>query len=110
VIRRARGVAVIAHPVSLKLPPPELRALLRELEAAGLGGVEAYYPEHPRPMVLLCRALAEEIGLAVTGGSDYHGAATPRIQMGRGLGTLEVPDEVLDQLAARRPSRPDRSS
>ena len=45
-IRGAGGVAVLAHPYSLRIGKEALAALLGELAAAGLAGVECYYSEH----------------------------------------------------------------
>jgi hypothetical protein len=39
----------------------------------------------------------------VTGGSDYHGRYKPDLSVGTGLGDLNVPDDLLDALEARRP-------
>ena len=41
--------------------------------------------------------------LVPTGGSDFHGRSKPDLAIGTGLGDLDVPDDRLDQLAARRP-------
>ena len=44
------------------------------------------------------RQMAAELGLALTGGSDYHGAGKPHIAIGRGTGDLFVPAEILETL------------
>ena len=45
--------------------------------------------------------MARRFDLAVTGGSDFHGANKPRIELGRGFeGNLNVPRSVLDRLRA----------
>jgi hypothetical protein len=46
--------------------------------------------------------LARRTGLVPTGGSDFHGAVSPGIRLGVGFGGLNVPDEVLGHLEARR--------
>lgn len=97
-IRTAGGLPVIAHPFSLKLTARELRPYLKSLIAAGLAGIEVYYSEHDGEMRRQYRALAEELGLLATGGSDYHGDMSPGIEMGRGMGDLLVPDHVWDRL------------
>ncbi|MHB8681485.1 MAG: PHP domain-containing protein [Acidimicrobiales bacterium] len=97
------AVAVLAHPLSLGLAPPALESAVRELADAGLGGIEATYgrytPEDRRQL----RALAERAGVVATGGSDFHGTFKPDLRVGTGLGDLDVPDDVLDELEARRP-------
>jgi hypothetical protein len=54
-------------------------------------------------------AMAGRHDLVVTGGSDYHGAYKPDLQIGTGHGDLQVPDEILEPLEARRPSHWARS-
>jgi len=102
IIRAAGGVAVLAHPYALRMATPALRKLLARLQEAGLGGLEVYYPLHPLPLQLELLELAKELGLVATGGSDFHGALKPDIQLGRGFGPLRVPDEVLEELYARK--------
>jgi len=47
VVRRAGGVAVVAHPRQLRVDSPDgYRALFAELAAAGLGGIEVAHPSH----------------------------------------------------------------
>ena len=46
--------------------------------------------------------MAKQANLVPTGGSDFHGEVSPGIHLGTGFGGLNVPDEVLAQLEARR--------
>ena len=101
-IRAAGGVPVLAHPCSLKLGQKQLRALLMELKEQGLAGVEVYHSEHNPSQTKLYHRLATDLGLAATGGSDFHGALMPDIKLGRGFGRLRVPDELLPPLEALR--------
>jgi 3',5'-nucleoside bisphosphate phosphatase len=105
VIRLARasgGVAVLAHPLSLELGAGRLEALVAGLAEAGLGGIEAvygaYHPEQRRAL----RRMARRHGLVATGGSDYHGSFKPDLEVGTGMGDLDVPDSALEELVARR--------
>jgi len=100
-VRAAGGVAVLAHPLTLRLPPRRLRAAVRDLADAGLGGIEVYYPEHTPALRKQYLTLAEEFDLVVTGGSDYHGDANPAIRLGTGFGALNVPDDAVDRLRER---------
>ena len=67
-VTEAGGKAVLAHPGQYgnyeELP---------RLAAAGLWGIEAYHPKHSPENVNRCLELARQYGLAVTGGSDFHG-------------------------------------
>lgn len=101
--RESGGVAVLAHPLSLGLSAGALERFVGELAAAGFAGIEAVYgryrPEERRALA----ALARRFDLVATGGSDFHGSFKPDLSVGTGLGDLQVPDDRLDQLAARRP-------
>lgn len=106
IIRGAGGVAVLAHPFTLKLGRRELAEEVRRLAGCGLGGIEAYYSEHTPAMQEEYSALAKSLGMLVTGGSDFHGEGNPAIRMGRGFGNLDVPDLLVGPLmeAMRLPS------
>jgi len=83
-IRDAKGIPVMAHPFTLGLHTAEsLRPLLKDLAALGLAGVECYYPEHSPDQEALYLSLARELGLLITGGSDFHGDNKPEVSLGR---------------------------
>jgi hypothetical protein len=100
-IRNAGGVPVLAHP-ALIAPrgswPRE--SLILELKTCGLMGIEAYYPEHTPAQTQTYLQWAKRYGLAVTGGTDFHGAIKADIEMGRGSGDFQIPFRCYTQLAA----------
>ena len=100
-IREAGGIAVAAHLHLIKLPDPQLKAYLQELIPYGLDGVEGYYTDYTPDMEQRYRAMAKELGLVISGGTDYHGANKPHISIGKGRGELEIPYSVLDGLRQR---------
>ncbi|MFG3600492.1 PHP domain-containing protein [Micromonospora chersina] len=72
-VRAAGGVPVFAHPRASRrgrIVPDEL---IVELAAAGLAGLEADHEDHTPAEREHVRALAAELGLLVTGSSDFHG-------------------------------------
>jgi predicted metal-dependent phosphoesterase TrpH len=95
------GVPVLAHPLSLKLSPAALGPALDELADAGLGGVECLYGRYSREDRAELAVLAARAGLAITGGSDYHGKYKPDLSVGTGRGDLHVPDGALASLRER---------
>lgn len=99
-IRNAGGVPSIAHPFSLELKDDELFDLCAYLKDYGLMGLECYYPEHTPTMQREYLSIAEELELIPTGGSDFHGAATPDLKLGRGFGRMRVPFETFDRISA----------
>jgi len=72
-IREAGGIAVLAHPSSLDPTLRSIPLLLKNLRKMGLEGVEVYYPSHSPKAVKALLQMADEMGLLITGGSDFHG-------------------------------------
>lgn len=100
-ITKTGGVAVLAHPSTLTLKKRALRECVAGLRDMGLGGLEVYHPGHSPEQTSEYKNLATELNLVTTGGSDYHGAASPNIAMGRGFGSLKVPFRIVDELRSR---------
>jgi predicted metal-dependent phosphoesterase TrpH len=100
-IHAAGGKAVWAHPLTAAIQRPGgFDRLVRELRAGGLDGLEVVHPgQHPGARRRI-RSVARELGLVLTGGSDFHGALTPGIAIGRGLGRDDVPSSWADRLLA----------
>ena len=97
-IREAGGIASLAHPVRLRGDFP---ALLPELRDAGLNAIEVYHSDHSPEQTGLYLELAQRYGMSVTGGSDYHGAAKPGLELGTGRGgNLRIPEDLMDKLRA----------
>jgi predicted metal-dependent phosphoesterase TrpH len=108
-IRDAGGLAVLAHPFTLDLKPRALRAFVLGLRNAGLDGIESYYSEYSSEQQQTYLAMAADLGLLATGGSDFHGDPNPAIRLGTGFGGLSVPDALADALFARAAGRGVRS-
>ena len=100
-IQESGGVAVLAHPMSLKFSRKDLRRIVQELAERGLEGIEVYYSEAMPDAEKTALGLAREFNLVATGGSDYHGSTTPGVTVGRGAGGLHVPVDLLTPLVAR---------
>ena len=98
-IRNGGGISAVAHPVRLSLSRESEREELTRLKAAGLQGLEVYHSDHPPELQAHYRQLAEELDLLPTGGSDFHGAIKPNVQLGTGLlGNIRVPVEFLRRM------------
>lgn len=99
-IRKAKGIPVLAHPPLYKLPPKDLEELVAHLAKHGLLGIEAIYSTYNRADESQMRLLAKRYQLAISGGSDFHGKNKPYIDLGIGRGNLNVVDEVWKNLKA----------
>ena len=99
-IREAGGVPSIAHPFSLELDNDRLFDFCAHLKDHGLMALECYYPEHTPSMTREYVNIANELALIPTGGSDFHGTATPDLKIGRGFGKLNIAYETFDRIAS----------
>jgi len=97
-IREAGGLPVLSHPRSL--PEADVLALVGQ----GLRGLETEHPEHAPAVASGWRRVAAGAGLLTTGGSDYHGPAS--VHPDREIGSVRVPDSVLDDLRRAQPHIP----
>ena len=96
IIYDAGGVPVIAHPHDIDIAED----LIKELMQYGLRGIEAYHRKHSPACVEYFSSMAEELGLIVTGGSDFH---APNIMNGQIiLGKNFVPEWVYDKLVEEK--------
>lgn len=95
------GVPVIAHPFTVKLKKKEMPHMVWELADYGLGGLEVYYTQSQPGLEHQFLKIIKSTGLIATGGSDFHGAVTPDVVVGKGSGNLKVPNELLDPLLDR---------
>lgn len=95
---RSGGAAVLAHPHTIAAGAEAYAAALEAFAALGGAGVECHYPDYPPDLVAHLEAITRRLGMAPTGGSDYHGAHRPGIELGKGRGDLRVPDEAVAEL------------
>jgi len=100
-IRSAGGVAVLAHPTSIDQTLATIPTLVRNLAAHGLDGLEAFYPGHSSKTCRKLCELATQLGLIITGGSDFHGAMKPGIYLGGGPAMPPIPYCLAEGLQAR---------
>ena len=99
-VRDAGGAAVLAHPGLHRGSRPVPDDLIRSLAEADLAGLEADHLDHPPEEAARFRALAAELGLVVTAGSDCHGTLYDPVRMGARRTSLET----VAALEARRPA------
>jgi len=105
-IHAAGGLAIWAH--ALHRSAREEAAFLSDLDklvALGLDGIETLYPTFTPEQTSLLERAARSRGLAVSGGTDYHGERQPAIRLGRGYGDMAIPDEILPALRERLRTR-----
>ncbi len=101
-IGKCGGISFLAHPHLTKLGDDELKEFLKELKSFGLSGLEGYYTDYTPEMQEKYQAMAKELGLLISGGTDFHAAMKPHISIGTGLGNMKIPYSVLEAMKAER--------
>jgi hypothetical protein len=62
----------------------------------GMQAIEVFHSDHTPENVAYYGSLAMRFGLAMTGGSDFHGGNKPSISLGTGMrNNLAIPDGIL---------------
>ncbi|WP_448627065.1 PHP domain-containing protein [Geodermatophilus sp. URMC 64] len=94
-VRAAGGVPVFAHGLATKRGRVVGDDAIRAMADAGLLGLEVDHPDHSEEEREHLRGLAKELGLIMTGSSDYHGTnkTTP-------IGACTTDPEQLEALLA----------
>ncbi|MGA5329473.1 PHP domain-containing protein [Streptomyces griseoincarnatus] len=95
-VKDAGGVAVFAHPAAVKRGRTVPDSAIAELARAGLDGIEVDHMDHDPGTRARLRGLAGELGLLVTGSSDYHGSRKTCV-----LGEFSTDPEVYGEITRR---------
>lgn len=90
-IHAAGGVVVAAHPPFMG---PNFEKIVGELALLGMDGLETYYKHYETDLVARLRSVAKKNGLAMSGGSDYHGLGN---MYDREIGDIPFPDAAVDE-------------
>jgi 3',5'-nucleoside bisphosphate phosphatase len=93
IIHRAGGLASLAHPGRTRID-----ARIKALALAGLDALEVYHSDHDAAAIERYHRTASELGLLMTGGSDFHGDPTHGIEPG----TSTLPPQEWQRLSAAR--------
>lgn len=84
-LRRAGAVPVLAHPELIRKQALKTTEHIKSLRDAGLMGIEAWHSKHSKPGCLKWAQTAGELGMLVTGGSDYHQQGDSHGELGKML-------------------------
>jgi hypothetical protein len=100
-IREAGGIASVAHPKQMRLSPEALEKEMEKLAEEGLEAIEVYNscqtPEDNR----LFKKVAQRFNLVETGGSDFHGANKPEVELGFLGRDVRLGYEMVEELRDR---------
>lgn len=76
------GIAILAHPFHVNGRDYMDKRAIEALVHYGLDGLEVYHSKHSRDITAYYLTIARELGLLVSGGSDFHGENSPGVEMG----------------------------
>ncbi len=105
-VAESGGRAVLAHPWARRARTVLTADVLAGFASVGLAGIEVDHPDHDPQTRRELRGLASDLGLLVTGSSDYHGWG----KVGHDLGCETTAPEVVEVLASPRWESPGASS
>ena len=106
----AGGVPVVAHPWGRSARPGADRGgVRRRCATLGLAGIEVDHQDHDAADARRrCAAIARNLGLVVTGSSDYHGTGKVDHDLGCNTTAPEELARIRELAATLRQARPDR--
>ncbi len=85
VITDSGGIPVMAHPVIYPLDVDAYTKLFKAAQKIGVKGIEAIYSNNRPGDKEYFTNLANQYGMFITGGSDFHGTIKPNIKLGLGF-------------------------
>ncbi len=97
-IKNIGGYSYVAHPHLIRISDDELRVFLTDLKKHGLCGIEGYYNDYTPEMQEKFQSMAKELGLKISGGTDFHAKMKPHIEIGIGQGNMAIPYSVLENI------------
>lgn len=99
-IRRVGGIAVLAHPTSISNDRSILYAVIEDLAAMGLDGVEAFNNMSTLDDSRFLKEVADRFNLVTTGGSDFHGGDNVK-EIGQLHSGIMLWDDIVKSLCKR---------
>lgn len=99
-LRQAGAFPCLAHPMQYHLGYSEIEALVSRLKDMGLKGLEVYHSSQNPCQSSKLKEIAKKFGLLPSGGSDFHGANKPDIDMGTGRGGMRISYSLLKDIKA----------
>ena len=85
------GIAILAHPMLLTNDYEALERRIEVYKEWGLDGLECIHPKHSEKDIAWCKRIALKHGMLITGGSDFHGNESGKIE----LSHIDIKDIIL---------------
>ena len=108
-IKQSGGISILAHPGLLGYDTQEeITGEVLQLKELGLEGIEVYSSLQNQELITWLKDFAQEQGLLISGGSDFHGENKNGVRLGSGRGNLHIPDEIYKRLVTYHNSKSSR--
>lgn len=101
IIKKCGGLSFLAHPHLTQFDDDKMKLYLKELKSYGLDGLEGYYTDYTPEMQEKYQSMAKELGLMISGGTDFHAKMKPHISIGTGLGNMKIPYSLIEEMKKR---------
>lgn len=98
ILSSAGALPSLAHPMQYHMGYGQIEDLVVYLKDLGLKGIEVYHSSHNQHESGTLREMARRHQLLPTGGSDFHGANKPDIDIGTGRGGLRISHLLLEDI------------
>ncbi len=108
-VKRVKGVTVLAHPPSISKNRATLKNVIKELSEIGLDGLEVFSNMCYTEDIIFFNNLANQFGLVITGGSDYHGFSDD-VEIGLARSGSAITYRQVEMLKAVREKKTDQSA
>lgn len=94
-VHLAGGVAFLAHVHEYKWVKDKIQYITELVKNSNLDGIECYYSNFTEEQIKELLEYCKKNHLYTSGGTDYHGAKRPSVEIGVGKGNLRIPDEII---------------
>lgn len=94
-IRKSGGLVFIPHIFEYRENSEKILKYI--LEKCEIDGIECFYTTFSEEQKMYLKNICENKNLYMSGGSDYHGANKPKVDLGCGFGNLIVEDEIIKE-------------
>ncbi len=101
-IHNAGGIAILAHVYEYKWVEDKIDYIQELIKTSNLDGIECYYSNFTDMQIKLLTEYAKENNLCISGGSDFHGSRRKGVDIGKGRGSLLIPEEILKTWKGRK--------
>lgn len=96
-IKKVGGLVFVPHILLYKWAENKDDLIYDLIGNYGIEGIECYYNSFTDEQTNYLKNICKNKKILISGGSDYHGTKRPEVELGIGQGTLNIPDEIIEE-------------